>query len=149
MKKEIDKIKNLETPADANESRSIKRRIKKLRKNLYAHRNTTRLSITEEEYKEYGISYDTVARKLGVCRQKTVEIVKFALKYRLITKKKRVVQMHMKDVGICSNFVFPDGLPKGFFARKIIFIRFLLIYTIMLKRHDAFVPSLTALYILI
>jgi hypothetical protein len=118
MKKEIDEIKNIETPANASESRSIKSRIKKLRKNIYKHRNTTGLSITEEEYKEYGISYDTIARKLGVCRQKAVEIVKFALKYRLITRDKRVVQMHMKDVGICSKFVFPDGLPKGIFCTK-------------------------------
>ena len=108
MKKEIDEIKNIETPANASESRSIKSRIKKLRKNIYKHRNTTGLSITEEEYKEYGISYDTIAKKLGVCRQKAVELVKFALKYCLITKEKRVEQMYMKDVGICSIFVFPD-----------------------------------------
>lgn len=118
MKKEIDEIKNIETPANASESRSIKSRIKKLRKNIYKHRNTTGLSITEEEYKEYGISYDTIAKKLGVCRQKAVEIVKFALKYCLITKEKRVEQMYMKDVGICSIFVFPDGLPRGFFCTK-------------------------------
>ena len=89
-----------------------------MRKNLYKHKSPTGLSITEEEYKEYGISYDTIARKLGVCRQKAVEIVKFALKYCLITKEKRVEQMYMKDVGICSIFVFPDGLPKGFFCTK-------------------------------
>ena len=34
MKKEIDEIKNIETPANASESRSIKSRIKKLRKNM-------------------------------------------------------------------------------------------------------------------
>lgn len=118
MKKEIDEIKNLDRPANAKESRSNKRRIKKMRKNLYKHKSPTGLSITEEEYKEYGISYDTIARKLGVCRQKAVEIVKFALKYCLITKEKRVEQMYMKDVGICSKFVFPDGLPKGFFCTK-------------------------------
>lgn len=117
VKKEIDEIKNLKKPTSESESKRNKKRIKDLRRLLSKYKRPTIKSITDEEYKEYGISYDTLSRKLGICRQKTVEIVNFALKHGLITKEKRVEQVYIKNANLLHR------LPKGCFCTKNNFYR--------------------------
>ena len=41
-----------------------------------------------KEFNEYGISYKTIAKKLGVCLQKAFEIVKFAIANNMIVKQR-------------------------------------------------------------
>lgn len=44
------------------------------------------------EYKEYGISYKRIAKALGICLQKAISIVKFAVENEFLTVTKRCVK---------------------------------------------------------
>ena len=57
-----------------------------------------------KEYKEYGLSYKTIAKKLGVSIQKAFEIVKFAIVNNMIAKIKHQVQVFKKGIGFAQKF---------------------------------------------
>ena len=50
------------------------------------------------EYKEYGISYKRIAKKLGICLQKAINIVKFAIENEFLTVTKRCTQKFVPGV---------------------------------------------------
>lgn len=57
-----------------------------------------------KEFKEYGISYKTIAKKLGVCLQKAFEIVKFAIVNNMIVKYKHCKQLYVKGIKNAQKF---------------------------------------------
>ena len=58
----------------------------------------------DREFKEYGISYKTIAKKLGVCLQKAFEIVKFAIVNNMIVKYKHCKQIYVKGIKNAQKF---------------------------------------------
>lgn len=58
----------------------------------------------DREFKEYGISYKTIAKKLGVCLQKAFEIVKFAIENNMIVKYKHCKQLYVKGIKNAQKF---------------------------------------------
>jgi len=61
-----------------------------------------------KEYKEYGLSYKTIAKKLRVCLQKAFEIVKFAIENDFLVKTKREIQKFFYGIGNSSKYI-EDG----------------------------------------
>lgn len=56
------------------------------------------------EYKEYGISYKYIAKKLGVCLQKAFNVVKFAVEKGFLCKFNRQKQEFSYRIGCTSKF---------------------------------------------
>lgn len=54
-------------------------------------------------YKEYGLSYKTIAKRLGYCVRTAEEIVKFAVKMKWCTKTTRFLSQFLPNV--CGMFV--------------------------------------------
>lgn len=57
-----------------------------------------------KEFNEYGISYKTIAKKLGVCLQKAFEIVKFAIVNNIIVKHNHIKQLYIKGIGFAQKY---------------------------------------------
>jgi hypothetical protein len=57
-----------------------------------------------KEYKEYGLSYKTIAKKLGVSIQKAFEIVKFAIVNNMIVKHNHIKQLYIKGIGFAQKY---------------------------------------------
>lgn len=58
----------------------------------------------DKEYKEYGLSYKTIAKRLNVCVQKAVELIKFAVEYEILGKMKHVKQIFSKGIGYAKKY---------------------------------------------
>lgn len=58
----------------------------------------------DREFKEYGISYKTIAKKLDVCLQKAFEIVKFAIANNMIVKYNHCKQLYVKGIKNAQKF---------------------------------------------
>lgn len=56
------------------------------------------------EYVEKGLSYKTIAKKLGVCVKTAVEIVKFAVKRTILKKETHSIATYMQSV--CGREVY-------------------------------------------
>lgn len=56
------------------------------------------------EYVEKGLSYKTIAKKLGVCIKTAVEIVKFAVKRTILKKETHSIATYMQSV--CGREVY-------------------------------------------
>ena len=63
-----------------------------------------------KEFKEYGISYKTIANKMGVCLQKAFEIVKFAITNRMIVKIKKQDQYYEKGIKFSNKYCEFDNI---------------------------------------
>ena len=61
-----------------------------------------------DEYKEFGLSYNGIADKLGVSIQKAFSIVKFAIENGLLMKVKRQVQRFVKGIGCFNKYINSD-----------------------------------------
>lgn len=75
--------------------------------NLEEHKKARQISKRygyDREFKEYGISYKTIAKKLGVCLQKAFEIVKFAIVNNMIVKYKHCKQLYVKGIKNAQKF---------------------------------------------
>lgn len=57
-----------------------------------------------KEFKEYGLSYKTIAKKLGICLQKAFEIVKFAIVNNMIVKHNHIKQLYIKGIGFAQKY---------------------------------------------
>lgn len=55
------------------------------------------------EYKEFGISYKTIANAMGVCLQKAFGIINWAVEKCIISKTKRQLQRFIKGVGYIKS----------------------------------------------
>lgn len=58
----------------------------------------------DKEFNEYGISYKTIAKKLGVCLQKAFEIVKFAIANNMIVKQRNQTQTCIWGIGYAQSY---------------------------------------------
>ena len=58
----------------------------------------------ENEYKEYGISYKYIAKRLGVCLQKAFNVVKFAIERGFLNKFNRQKQEFSYRIGCTSKY---------------------------------------------
>lgn len=56
------------------------------------------------EYKEYGISYKYIAKRLGVCLQKAFNVVKFAIERGFLNKFNRQKQEFSYRIGCTSKY---------------------------------------------
>lgn len=64
-----------------------------------AARDTARKFGYGNEYKEYGLSYRTIAQRLGVSIKTAFETIKFAVKRAILKKEKHCISTFMKSVG--------------------------------------------------
>ncbi len=55
------------------------------------------------EYKEYGMSYAGIARRLGVSVKTAFEIVKYAVRNEFLEKKRNVQQFFVRGIGFCES----------------------------------------------
>lgn len=53
----------------------------------------------ENSFKDFGISYKTIAKAMGVCLQKAFGIIKWAVEKHIISKTKRQRQFFIKGIG--------------------------------------------------
>ncbi|MBQ2435945.1 MAG: hypothetical protein II269_07420 [Bacteroidaceae bacterium] len=67
------------------------------------------------EYREYGLSYNTVARRLDVSLQKASEVIQFAVENRMLVKEKRQEQFYAPRVKGAENYI---DFGKGTFCMK-------------------------------
>lgn len=67
------------------------------------------------EYKEYGLSYKTIARRLGISLQKAEEVVAYAVNNGIMNKEKRQEQYYMHHIGGAEKFV---DLAQATFCTK-------------------------------
>ena len=67
-------------------------------------------------FNDYGISYKTIAKKLGICLQKAEEVIRFATEHGLLVKEKRQEQVFVFGIQCAEKFL--DGSYGGSFATK-------------------------------
>ncbi len=73
-------------------------------KTVKAARSAARKFGYGDEYVEKGLSYRTIARRLGVCIKTAVEVVKFGVKRAFFTKATRFLSTYMPSV--CGRDIF-------------------------------------------
>lgn len=56
------------------------------------------------EYKEFGLSYKTISKRLGVSLQKAFNIVKFAIVNNMVVKYNNIKQFHLKGIGLAQKY---------------------------------------------
>lgn len=59
----------------------------------------------DKEFKDFGISYKTIAKKLGVCLQKAFSIVEYAIEHLFLAKANNFVQVYCKGIGMMQKYV--------------------------------------------
>ena len=67
------------------------------------------------EYKEYGLSYKTVAKRLGISLQQAEEVIAYAIKGSILAKEKRQQQHYMHRVGTAEKYL---DLAEGTFCAR-------------------------------
>lgn len=58
----------------------------------------------DENYKEYGLSYKTIAKRLGVSIQKAFRIIEFAIQNKILEKKRNQKKWLRKGIGYAQKF---------------------------------------------
>ena len=67
------------------------------------------------EYKEHGLSYKTIARRLGISLQKAEEVVAYAVNNGIMNKEKRQEQYYMHHIGGAEKYI---DLAQATFCTK-------------------------------
>lgn len=63
----------------------------------------------DEKYHEFGLSYKTIAKKLGICIQKAFRIVKLAVEWGFVKKYKRIEQIYCRGIKKFSKYLEGDA----------------------------------------
>lgn len=58
-----------------------------------------------KEFKDFGISYKTIAKKLGISLQKAFNIVKYAIEHLFLAKFNNFTQIYCKGIGMMQKYV--------------------------------------------
>lgn len=113
-----DSVKNIEKSLNILFVLEIQKRKDFVKHNIQVAFNPTNESLKEikkarrlcrnygydKEYKEYGISYKTIAKKLNVGIQKAVELIKFAVKHNILEKINNYKQIFSKGIGYAQKY---------------------------------------------
>lgn len=84
--------------------------------NFKRARQTRRRYGYNAEYHDHGLSYKTIARRLGISLQKAEEVIRYATANGLLVKENRQEQVYIKGIGAATKFF--DGARNFTFSTK-------------------------------
>lgn len=69
------------------------------------------------EYKEFGLSYKTIAKKINVSLATAVKIVNFAVARRMVIKRNHFRQVYVQSIGFARKYVI-EKVRNGFITKN-------------------------------
>lgn len=105
IQKTLEEIKSVKKMTNKKDAEKFKKKLKNFIKLFYKYRPRTNKPITDEEFVENGISYDTIAKSLGVSRGKSIKIIEFAERHGLISITKRIKSIYIEGIGFAAKFL--------------------------------------------
>lgn len=81
-------------------------------------------------FHDYGLSYKTIARRLGIGLQKAEEVVRYAIAHGLLVKHRRQEQHRVGGIGFAAKYVDEGGSNMTFSTKDNVYIILANVYSL-------------------